>query len=239
MKKLNAQQLKVILIILMVLDHSRHIVGLVPDNWLLFFNLISRGVAPAFAYFCVEGIIHTQNLKRYNARLIVGACVMQLGNTLLNEHFTRHLGEITTEMRSNVLITDNIILTLALGVLGISLIITSKRIEDAKKYLLYVLAIFCWGAGFILEWGVVFIPFMIVVYFGRTKKNMRYLGYAIVELIAILFRSEIYYFFTFPFLALYNGERGKKTKLGKYFFYIFYPAHLWIIYLINYYVNYR
>ena len=32
----------------------------------------------------------------------------------------------------------------------------------------------------------------------------------------------------------HHGERGPKTKFSKYFFYVFYPAHLWILALIGY-----
>ncbi|MEA4876090.1 TraX family protein [Anaerorhabdus sp.] len=35
-----------------------------------------------------------------------------------------------------------------------------------------------------------------------------------------------------PFIYLYNGERGPNTKFSKYIFYIFYPVHIWILYII-------
>jgi hypothetical protein len=37
-------------------------------------------------------------------------------------------------------------------------------------------------------------------------------------------------------LLLYNGERGKG---GKYFFYIFYPAHIYLFYCIAWFLNGR
>ncbi|MCI8921885.1 MAG: hypothetical protein HFE88_08500 [Acutalibacter sp.] len=36
-----------------------------------------------------------------------------------------------------------------------------------------------------------------------------------------------------PILALYNGRRGKKTKAGGWFFYVYYPAHLLVLYLVK------
>ena len=40
-----------------------------------------------------------------------------------------------------------------------------------------------------------------------------------------------------PIIAMYDGSRGKNPKINKFmkwFFYIFYPAHLFVIGLINY-----
>ncbi|WP_239442326.1 TraX family protein [Lactobacillus gallinarum] len=37
-----------------------------------------------------------------------------------------------------------------------------------------------------------------------------------------------------PFILLYNGKRAKKSLLTKYFFYIVYPAHLWILMMLKY-----
>ena len=40
-------------------------------------------------------------------------------------------------------------------------------------------------------------------------------------------------FLAIPILALYNGRRGKKTKAGGWFFYVYYPAHLLVLYLVK------
>ena len=43
--------------------------------------------------------------------------------------------------------------------------------------------------------------------------------------------SQPFSLLALPLLALYNGKRGKWRL--KYFFYVFYPAHLGLIYLIG------
>ena len=40
-------------------------------------------------------------------------------------------------------------------------------------------------------------------------------------------------FIVIPFIFLYNGEEGKKSKFGKWFFYVFYPLHLWVIEVVR------
>lgn len=80
---------------------------------------------------------------------------------------------------------------------------------------------------------------MLATYYFRVNVKRLVIVYAIVELIAYLFRSEVYYFFSLPFIyLLYNGKRGPNNRFTKYFFYVFYPANLWRVALINYVLNY-
>lgn len=52
----------------------------------------------------------------------------------------------------------------------------------------------------------------------------------------MMYNSDWLLFTVLPFLSLYNGERGPNTPFSKYLFYVFYPAHLWIIALIGYFM---
>lgn len=67
-----------------------------------------------------------------------------------------------------------------------------------------------------------------VMYLCRKRKVIAMLAGCIV--LTIMSVSEITAFFTLIPIALYNGSRGLKMK---YFFYIFYPAHLALLYLIS------
>ena len=51
---------------------------------------------------------------------------------------------------------------------------------------------------------------------------------------ALTFDSEWMMISVLPFIWLYNGQRGKKSWITKYFFYIIYPAHLWILMILRY-----
>ncbi len=215
-KGMNAFQLKLLMVFLMFLDHLRYIDNFVSPETASVFTVISRCVAPMFAYFAVEGIIHTHNLKKYCLRLLILAGVIFIGNALLN-------------------ISNNVIFTLALGVLAIALIQWGKNKPKAAGMCLYAATGICFITGFLWgEWGSVILPFMFTEYFFRDKKAIRFIGYGVIEIIALLLPfGEPLYFFVFPFILLYNGERGPNTWFSKYFFYIFYPVHLWIIAIIN------
>lgn len=234
LKIMNAFQIKLLMVVLMLLNHLCYIQGLIPPDAISFFTLISRCVAPMFAYFAVEGIRHTRDLKKYCLRLSVLAGIIFIGNAILNTCFKMFSGFLSDAEQRHLLIDNNVIFTLALGVLTIAFIQKAKDKHTGKIF--YALPIICFIIGFIWgEWGTVLMPFMIIEYFFRDKKVIRFLGYGLIEVIAILLPfSEPFYFLVFPFILLYNGERGPKTSFSKYFFYIFYPVHIWVIYIINF-----
>ena len=68
--------------------------------------------------------------------------------------------------------------------------------------------------------------------------------YLLSEVIAIiiakmplttLFASDVQWMmiFSLDFMLLYNGKKGSSNKFSKYLFYIFYPAHIWFLYIIS------
>lgn len=61
-----------------------------------------------------------------------------------------------------------------------------------------------------------------------------YLGFHPAFVVRDILRSNTWMFiFSLPFIYFYNGKRGHNNKLFKYFFYIFYPLHLWILYYLS------
>lgn len=242
MKKigLNAFYIKLLMAAFMVLDHLHFVHGLVTPVTASFFTLISRCVAPMFAYLAVEGIRHTGDLKKYGQRLALWAGAMFIGNITLNRVFLLFAGALpdSERMYLTIDINNNIFFTLALGVLAISLILWGK---EQKKKLFYVMAAACFVVGFLFgEWGTVLLPFMFLEYFFHDKLAIRFLGYGLIEVIAVYLPfGEPYWFFVFLIILLYNGERGPKTAFSKYFFYAFYMVHLWLIYIINFLVMMR
>ncbi|MDL2301227.1 conjugal transfer protein TraX [Lachnospiraceae bacterium OttesenSCG-928-D06] len=229
-RKMNAFQIKLLMSLLMLLDHLRGINNLISPEMASIFTLVSRCVAPMFAYFAVEGIRHTRNLKKYCLRLSILAGVMFGGNAILRMIFRSIDNNGMFSFMSG-----NVIFTLALGVFAIALLKWGKEKKMTGRWSLNAVSIICFIIGFFWgEWGTVLLPFMFIEYFWQDKKVIRFLGYGMIEIIAILLPfGEPFYFLVFPFMLLYNGEYGPKTSFNKYFFYIFYPAHLWIIGIIN------
>ena len=63
---LNGFQIKLIMALLMVLDHVDKIPGLLPAGWDGIFHAVTRCVGVWFAFAAVEGFIHTRNRITYN-----------------------------------------------------------------------------------------------------------------------------------------------------------------------------
>lgn len=238
-KIMNAFQIKVLMVILMSLDHLRYINHLVSPEIASAFTVISRCVAPMFAYFAVEGIRHTHNLKKYCLRLSILAGIVFVGNIALNTFFKIFADALSGSGQEILYRNDNVIFTLALGVLFILSVQEGMQKQGIWKICLFIISGISFLLGFFWgEWGTVILPFMLIEYFFHDKKLIRFIGYGLIELISLILPfGEPLYFLVFPFIFLYNGKRGLQTKFSKYFFYVYYPVHLWIIAIITEYVN--
>ena len=75
-----------------------------------------------------------------------------------------------------------------------------------------------------MAWMTFYVALYSLVYFFALNKV-----YGVLQMGVVL---------SIPIIAMYDGSRGKNPKINKFmkwFFYIFYPAHLFVIGLINYY----
>ncbi len=98
------------------------------------------------------------------------------------------------------------------------------------------------------EGGFIFVILGIIFYiFKDNKKNLcisyiifciliLLLGYNSSAPLESMFIWNIQYFMilALPFLMLYNGEKGKDIK---YFFYIFYPAHIYLLTILAFFLD--
>ena len=124
--------------------------------------------------------------------------------------------------------------------------------ENKHKIYYLILAIALLAASLIFEGGVYLWPVLLIFYFGYHKPTAQSIGIFVWCLLlfikgvmtgiqtktglysALTFDSEWMMISVLPFIWLYNGQRGKKSWITKYFFYIIYPAHLWILMILRY-----
>ena len=245
MQRLNAFQLKLLMAGLMVFDHLHDIPGLVGPMTAGILHVLTRCVAVWFAFAAVEGFIHTRDRIRYALRLIFASLIMTVGNTLLNLLLASH----------GLAITNNIFTTLAAGVVVLTLFFADDVVIIKSPWLRIPLGIFITILGMVgNEGGLVILPFMLITYAFRANKVLRNSLYFLLSAVLfalsfslypstietitmLLYNSDWFFISVLPFIALYNGQRGPKTRFSQYFFYVFYPLHLWVIYVIAYLVS--
>lgn len=236
MRGLNGNQLKLIAVITMLLDHIGHLwVGggmlgysasaaatdMFWMNVYVILRMIGRVAFPIYAFLLVEGFLHTRDWKRYAMRLGVFAVISEVPFDLFSSGSPVDWS------------SQNVFFTLLLGLLMLQVLeVVRSRFAGWSGTLLQlaVIVTFCevaWAA----RTDYYYIGIILIALCGALRQNMRklcLLGFAWMALQGLLFFPG--YAAAFLILYRYNGQRGAAG--GKYFFYLFYPVHLLLLYLI-------
>jgi hypothetical protein len=199
---------------------------------LVILRLIGRLAFPLFAWFISEGYIHTRSFKKYILRLSIFAIILESPFIIFSTYF-QSIGKDTL----------NIFFTLSLGLLSIFAYDKSEN-KFTKLFLPVIIAVL---AQFIkADYGFYGIITILLFYvfnndFYKTALcqiifNLVYasclLAYNYIHHITFdtFIILQIFSIFSLIFIGAYNNKQGKKMK---YFFYIFYPAHIVFLYLIS------
>lgn len=229
----TAKHLKIIAIITMLLSHLGQS-GLLYDLGSQYYELadifvfIGRIAMPIFCFFTIQAVLLTKSFKNYILRMFVFAFISEIPFDLAL--FARPS-----------LAYQNVIFTLIFGALtiyGIQYIGRSKYNSLIKIFLMII----CIFIGLFLaellntDYGMHGVLAILLLYIGRDSKILT----AISLFLAFLFEFEVwgmvipqtygFVYLSIPLIMLYNGKRGNQNKWA---FYIFYPAHLLVIYLLK------
>ena len=207
---LDSFQLKCIAIVSMALDHTGAV--LYPSQiWL---RCLGRIAFPIFCFLIVEGFFHTHDVRRYMGRLGVFALISEIPYDLAFRGVPLEYAH------------QNVFFTLLIGI-GMVVLLERNR-EWPVKAVILLLAM--WLAVLIRsDYNFRGVLLIFVFYIFHES---RWLAVTAGGFWNFLYQGVIqkYGVLSVLPLALYNGERGRKMK---YFFYIFYPAHLLLLYGIG------
>jgi len=223
---LSSSGLKVIAVLTMLIDHVASV--LLRDDPIILLQIaghtltlytlmrtIGRIAFPIFAFLLAEGFHYTSDRRKYGIRLFVFALISEIPWNL------EHSGNLLYS-------SQNVFFTLLLGFLGLCVIEELKTAKDKKKGIFALLVLLlisivlhadygCSGFGFILLMGLLrdYPVFRAVT--GSCVLSSRWqAGMAFIP------------------IAFYNGKRGFiKGKVLKILFYVVYPLHMLILYLIK------
>lgn len=246
---ITGYQLKILGIILMVDDHIYEMFIYTQPPTIL--NMFGRIVLPIFLFLSAEGFHYTRNRLRYMSRLLLGFWGMNIGNRLIPSLFPM----------DEVMIINNVFGTLLLATLVMYCIEEYKQKRwlkatalllipfvialpfmiwmstgDGSPIFIYILQIF--PSYLTVEGGYVAVLLGALFYIFREKRYLQFLSLATVSLLAtgfdfshLLTNYQWMMVFAIVPLFFYNGEKGRGDK---YFFYAFYPTHIYLLYVMSY-----
>ena len=195
-------------------DHYHYIVG---GSEIL--NVIGRIAFPIFAFTLNEGYVHTRSLKKYLLRLFIFAVSIQMPSILFGYDYPM-----------------NIFFTLFLGLLSIC-IFNLKKMNVILKIILIGFVLF-FSQKFKLDYGIYGILVIINFNIFRNNKFKILMNFLVLNIYNVIFPkvfdlpdTQLFSLISLVFIFMYNGEKGRSMK---YFFYLFYPIHFFILEVIKF-----
>ncbi len=232
---LSGNALKFIAAFCMAVDH----VGVFLFPRVAIFRIIGRLAFPLFAYMLAEGCEYTKNKLKHFLLMFSFAVICQIGYTVF-----------TGDAYMSILVTFSVavLLIYALGLFKNTLFSDKPIILKILTGVLFSASVV--GAYFLneiidMDYGFAGCVLPLLPSIFRRPKGAEGKAWQILDnkyvhiatfavgisaFAAVFVWRQWFALCAIPLLLLYSGKRGKlKTK---YFFYVFYPAHLVLIFLV-------
>lgn len=219
---LNSFQLKMIAICAMFIDHTMY--TFFPYVYEL--RTIGRLAFPIFAFLVAVGYDKTKSIISYMGRLLIFAFIAQIP-------YQKMLGFPG--------INPNVLFTLFFGLAAILVIEKGSVFFKAAGPVALILCAELMGFDH-SAYGVMMV---IALYYAKDSKLLTSLWISILTLLFSLqyiylggiqspgWYIVLFYLFTIPFILLFNGQKGLSNKFTKWFFYVFYPAHIILLVILK------
>lgn len=232
--KLNANQLKLIAIAAMTVDHIADLLfpGFPTHPAAILMHVLGRLTAPIMWFFVCEGFHYTRNRMRYALRMLAFALLSHFAYC-----FAFGIGYVPLE--DGLFNQTSVMWPLFLSVLALGVVNGLSPIRPWQKYaLLIVLCVLAFPA----DWSSIAVMAVVFMYSYRGNPEKQTLSMAFWVLIyaAVSFFcvSRVYavvqagVLLVYPLFKTYNGQKGKGGFM-KWFFYLYYPLHLVVIGLLR------
>lgn len=241
---INTFWLKLLAVITMTIDHTAVMFGLVYykeyDAYLLSrdmsldtyenMRIIGRIAFPIFCFLIVEGFFHTKNIIKYSTRLFIFALISQVPFSLvlyrspfikngnLNVYFTLFLGLLAVAFLDYFYQKYK-----NEEVPGISTLIPGVIVAGVAAYVADLLH---------TDYGSLGVLIILLFYIFRKHPILLFIGlYTLIYNLSGT--TEMYALWALIPILLHNGKKGPGLK---YFFYLYYPLHLTVLFLLHQYI---
>ncbi len=232
---LSGNALKVIAIIAMTIDHVTSVLhpGYSGGAIILGLHAIGRLTMPIMCFLIAEGYYYTHDVKKYTLRLFILAIL---------SHFAYNFcfGIPFVPFQTSIFNQTSVIWPYAWALVVLQM--QHNTNPKFKPWMKTALCILISAITFPSDWSCIAMLVILNFYNNRGDFKKQMLGmmifvgfYALVYCIFIDLRFGLLQFCvalaTIP-LSQYNGQRGK-WKGMKWFFYLYYPAHLFLLGLLR------
>lgn len=185
-------------------------------------RLIGRIAFPIFIFLLIQGFSHTHNRITYLVRVLVFAIISELPFDLAFNLSSQDI----KEGRLIEFDRQNVFFTLAIGLFSIIVIdavLNLCKDENIRAMSVAFVGIASLGLAYVLQgdYKVMGVLAIMLAYAFRQSIAKEMLVCILVLSVASV--TEVFALAGLPFVLKYNGQRGKANK---WFFYVFYPAHL-------------
>ena len=214
--KLTSNQLKLLAMLTMTLDH----IGVQMFPGVLWLRIVGRLAFPIYAYMIAEGCAHTRNRRKYLLQMAGLALLCQLV-------YFFAMGSLF----------QCILVTFTLSILLIYACDTGSRPLTALAllgvaFVTVALPRLLPGTDFAIDYGFFGVLVPVAVYLGKThREKLLFMAFTLAALAWSFGGIQWYSLAALLPLALYSGQRGKRRM--KWLFYLYYPLHLAAIYGIS------
>lgn len=251
-------RMKILAVIAMTIDHAAKIIGQ-SGLMVIFPNMslhtsyriielmeeIGRIAFPLFAFMIVEGTLKTRSMPRYIGRLALFSVISEPFYYYAYNMKNASVGGFFDSLsRLNF---NNVFFTLMLGAIAIYIYQLLERKRSKKWLLLWIpisLIIVFIGGYVHCDYGMAGIILIIALFFAKTKTQK--IIVILVWSLGLYILGQAFNGFGFNLaqvnvssamncicaalagvlILFYNGERGRTMKWS---FYIYYPAHLFLL----------
>ncbi len=211
--------LKLIAALTMLIDHTARLIEIDYPALFIVMRLIGRLSLPIYAYYLARGFACTRSLPKYALRLAVFAIISQVPYGLFFNDF----------------LYLNIMFTFLLSLLALYAFTQKWYFTVAGVALVPVCTQILFGLTVDYSFYGVLLP--VLFYYFDDNKKYAVLSIAALSLMYCLATGDILQARTYLQMAallalpLIFFMRDKiRLTVHKYFFYIFYPLHLWLLY---------
>jgi len=256
---LDATTLKIIAVVLMFADHIHQMFG--PMGAPQGLSMVGRIVFPIFLFLMADSFHYTRNRKKFLTRLFIASTVMSLGSMIISIMFPNPYVVLMNNAFSTFLvaglymwfydiirdgvrthnakrIVKGALLCLVPIITAIPMFLVGSLADDPYMSLT-TLRVIIGIAGLVpnllmVEGGFLMVVLGLLFYIFRENRWIQIAIFAALSIFVLIHSgpADIQWMmiFAIPFMLLYNGKAGRGMKD---FFYAFYPAHIWILYIIS------